>query len=192
MACQTEKSQRLQPRRMPTGDELIRELGIEEGPDREPVRSAEPLPGVYLPKKLLARNLEDGSDLSGYKGRWLLLNFFTTYSVPSQHLLPKLQEIAEDYKKTNLAVAGISLDLKGAESMVGLFAETLGVTFDIYLASFETQEGQTPYGYIQEIPLTLLVDPAGRMVKGYVGPVDLDELRKDLDRHLGGPFGGSR
>lgn len=158
------------PGRPPTSEELARRLGL----------SAQTEARLYLPGKLLIHQLDGrGASLADRQGKPLLLDFFTTFSIPSQAMMPLYEELAEHYGPHGLQVAGISLDLNDV-AVTKLFTEELGVHYPIYMAEQDTKEGKTPYGFIQEIPSCLLIDGQGKLVKAYKGLVKRDVLERDI------------
>lgn len=185
--CRTGERRRVAP---VSSEELVKKLGLEGGSDRIEGRRirAKPFarePGIYKPKGIAVKDLEGRPvSLASYEGSWLLLAFFTTYSNPSQFQMEDLNLLYKEYGKSGLEVAAVSLDLNGGHEMVAAYIEALQVEFDVYMAVGETKTGKTPYGYIKEIPLTLLIDPDGRQVIGYLGPVKRSRIEDDIKSHI--------
>ena len=188
-ACRTAAERRpASPDKPPTSEELAERLGLSEDsgrlPDRRPGRVEDAKPEKYLPAELSVTDLEGNpASLAKYEGSWLLVDFFTTYAAPSQFHMSDLEELHKRHNSHGLVIVGISLDLQG-QIMVKPFIDELGITYPILLAVDETKAGKTPYGYIREIPVTILVDPEGRMVKGYLGVFSMKRMEADLGRFL--------
>jgi len=164
----------------PTSQDLVSKLGLDTSMDR-PMASYS---GAYPLKELDVVDMKGRHvSMEAYRGRWVLVDFFTTYAVPSQDTIPQLNALQKKYARSGLVVVGVSLDLQG-RVMVKPFIELLEIEYPIYIAINETKEGKTPYGFIQEIPVTLLIDPKGNMVNGYLGLVDQGTIEKDLKRYL--------
>jgi len=170
------------PPRPISSEELAEKLGLEPDQGRVAVRSS--APGAYLPSQMAVRALDGRfASLADVEGHWALVDFFATWAAGSQFQMEKYNALYLKYKDKGLRVVGIALDREGA-IMVKPFIETLGIEYPIYLAVGETREGQTPYGFIETIPLLLLIDPQGRMRKGYVGPVAIETVEKDFAGRL--------
>ena len=101
-----------------------------------------------------------------------LINFWATWCGPCRSELPEL--VALDASPT-LAVVGIALDDKGAETVAPFVAEH-GLPYPILLGH---QKIFQRLGGIA-IPYTLIVDPSGRVLKIYRGPVSRARLARDL------------
>ena len=180
LACQPAPPRRVPAPPPPSSEELARRLGLDTGPGDRSRPETFSSSGAYPLESLDVTTL-DGRPVSlrGFRGRWLLLDFFTTFAYPSQVQMPRLNEIRKRWKDKGLEVIGISMDLQGAV-MVRPFLEELKIEYPVFLGAGETQKGRTPYGFIQEIPVTLLIDPQGRMVNGYLGRVKEEHIEADL------------
>ena len=168
----------------PTSEELARQLGLSDEPDRLPAAriagSRAVAKDAYAPGKLGLTDLDGrGVSLSDANGYWLLLMFFTSYDLDSISGLPTLQEIQDRYAAGGLKVVAVSLDFQG-RTMVKPYVAELEIRFPVLLAAGETKNGETPWGFFEQIPVTLLIDPGGRMVKGYLGPLEMEKLQNDL------------
>lgn len=153
-------------------------------PAAAPPQAPPASPADYPPMGLELEDMDGVAvSLRSLRGRWVLLDFFTTYSIPSQTAMPVLNRVWQKYRERGVSVVGVSLDMQG-HVMVEPFLETLGVAYPVYLARGETLTGRTPYGFIQEIPATLLIAPDGTLDKSYRGGASQKELERDLDRRL--------
>jgi cytochrome oxidase Cu insertion factor (SCO1/SenC/PrrC family) len=193
LSAPSAKSERREP--AASSKVLAEQIGLE--PQAEPeapapkAPAAAPAKAAETPKKAEYPLAEldivdfDGApvSLANLKGHWVLLDFFTTYAIPSQTAMPVLDRVWRAYKDKGLVVIGVSLDMQG-EVMVAPFLEALHVTYPVYLAAGETANSRTPYGFIQEIPATLLIDPKGALIKGYLGGASVQELEYDLNRFM--------
>lgn len=104
--------------------------------------------------------------LAGYKGKWVLVNYWATWCPPCLEEIPDLIGLHEN-KKNNLVVIGIALDYRNAKQVTD-FAEGLLVNYPIVL-------GNPPIvnqiGPIQGLPTTYLYNPDGKMVAQQVGAI---------------------
>ena len=102
--------------------------------------------------------------LSGYKGKWVLVNYWATWCPPCLEEIPDLIALNEN-KKNNLVVIGVAMDYRNAKQVTD-FAEGLLVEYPIVLG---TPEIISQIGPVQGLPTTYLFNPEGKMVAQQVG-----------------------
>ncbi|MDZ7596277.1 MAG: TlpA disulfide reductase family protein [Thiobacillus sp.] len=102
--------------------------------------------------------------LSGYKGKWVLVNYWATWCPPCLEEIPDLIALHEN-KKNNLVVIGVAMDYRNAKQVTD-FAEGLLVEYPIVLG---TPEIISQIGPVQGLPTTYLFNPEGKMVAQQVG-----------------------
>jgi|GEM_PF-3537795 len=167
----------------PTSQQLVAQLGLDTDSE-EAYKKYGQTSGPYKLDELEVRKLNGRPvSLKGYQGHWILLDFFTTYAIPSQGNMPILNDLYNKYKDKGLIVVGVSMDLQG-RLMVEPFIEELKIDYPVYLADGETKTGKTPYGFIREIPVILLINPKGGMEKGYMGLIKQEELESVIKKKL--------
>ncbi len=102
--------------------------------------------------------------LSGYKGKWVLVNYWATWCPPCLEEIPDLIALHEN-KKNNLVVIGVAMDYRNAKQVTD-FAEGLLVEYPIVLG---TPQIVSQIGPVQGLPTTYLFNPNGKMVAQQVG-----------------------
>jgi thiol-disulfide isomerase/thioredoxin len=102
--------------------------------------------------------------LSGYKGKWVLVNYWATWCPPCLEEIPDLIALNEN-KKNNLVVIGVAMDYRSAKQVTD-FADGLLVDYPIVLG---TPEIVRQIGPVQGLPTTYLFNPEGKMVAQQVG-----------------------
>jgi len=121
--------------------------------------------------------------LAGYKGKWVLVNYWATWCPPCLEEIPDLIALHEN-KKNNLVVIGIALDFRGAKQVTD-FAESMLITYPIVLGSSEVVNQIAP---VQGLPTTYLFNPEGKMVAQQVGAV----TRESVENYIAGKSGSNR
>jgi thiol-disulfide isomerase/thioredoxin len=108
--------------------------------------------------------------LEGYKGRWVVVNFWATWCVPCIQEIPEIAEFARTYPR--VAVIGVAMDAEDA-AKVKRFAQKTGHAYPLVLAddSVERQLGEP-----KALPTTRVYDPAGKVVYDRPGRVDVKML----------------
>jgi thiol-disulfide isomerase/thioredoxin len=104
--------------------------------------------------------------LSGYKGKWVLVNYWATWCPPCLEEIPDLISLHEN-KKNNLVVIGVALDYRTAKQVTD-FAEGLLVTYPIVLGNPQIVN---QIGPVEGLPTTYLYNPEGKMVAQQVGAI---------------------
>jgi thiol-disulfide isomerase/thioredoxin len=102
--------------------------------------------------------------LSGYKGKWVLVNYWATWCPPCLEEIPDLIALHGD-KKNNLVVIGVAMDYRNAKQVTD-FADGLLVDYPIVLG---TPRVVNQIGPVQGLPTTYLYNPEGKMVAQQVG-----------------------
>jgi len=116
-------------------------------------------------------------ELEDFRGKVVLLDFWSTKCPPCRKAMPHLQELHEKYKDKGLVVLGVSLDVN--KRVVERFLQAVKCDFLILM---DPQGRQTGSLYrIRFIPTTLIVDKKGIIrFRGY--PSQLSE--KVIEKYL--------
>src|SRR5512139_2162965 len=104
--------------------------------------------------------------LSGYKGKWVLVNYWATWCPPCLEEIPDLIALHEN-KKNNLVVIGVAMDYRNAKQVTD-FAEGLLVDYPIVLGNSQVVR---QIGPVEGLPTTYLFNPDGKMVAKQVGAI---------------------
>lgn len=106
--------------------------------------------------------------LSDYKGKIVILNFWTSWCGPCKEEMPHMQSFAEKHPDiAMLAVNLTSMDL-GMDA-VKQFVHDFGLTFPILLDEADVVGQQYS---ILTIPTSYIIDTEGRIFKEVIGPMD--------------------
>jgi thiol-disulfide isomerase/thioredoxin len=113
--------------------------------------------------------------LSGYKGKWVLVNYWATWCPPCLEEIPDLIALHEN-KKNNLVVIGVAMDYRSAKQVTD-FAEGLFVDYPIVLGNSQIV---SQIGPVQGLPTTYLYNPEGKMVAQQVGAITREAVESYL------------
>lgn len=111
--------------------------------------------------------------LAGYKGKWVLVNYWATWCPPCLEEIPDLIALHEN-KKNNMVVIGVAMDYRSAKQVTD-FADSLLVNYPIVLG---TSRVINQIGPVQGLPTTYLYNPEGKMVAQQVGPITREAVQK--------------
>lgn len=120
-------------------------------------------------------------DTNRFEGRVVMIDFWSSWCPPCRAEAAGLQEVYEEYSDSPVEFIGIAIwdyvdDVKAHIS-----------EFDITYPNAIDDSGKTVIQYgVLGIPEKFFVDPSGRIVRKYVGPIGPDTLRSILDELLDG------
>ncbi|MCH7819135.1 MAG: TlpA family protein disulfide reductase [Candidatus Marinimicrobia bacterium] len=132
------------------------------------------VPGYKL--KTLAGNK---ISLKEYRGSPLLVNFWATWCVPCRKEFPIIKEIENKFSKDGLVVLAVNVDdtrtISGVRAFVSAHSLEFIIPLDPNRKLFNNFRGSS-------LPLTLLIDASGNVVRTYSGFLGLWE--EDIYRQL--------
>lgn len=114
--------------------------------------------------------------LEGYKGKWVLVNFWATWCPPCLDEIPDLNDLHDKHKDKDLVVLGIALDYRSPQQ-VKEFAEQMFISYPVILGSYESA---AQVGAVSGLPTTYLFNPQGKMVAYNVGAI----TRKAIENYI--------
>ena len=120
--------------------------------------------------------------LSSFRGKVVLLDFWATWCDPCREELPDLISLHQGFQGLGFSVVGVAMDADG-QPVVAPFVKKHRVPYPTLLS-----EGLSVPGYrIFGIPLALLLDRDGVVLKEYLGPKALAEVKRDVKAALALP-----
>ena len=133
-------------------------------------------------------------NLSDYKGKVVLLNFWGTWCGPCLQEIPDLNNLYTKYNKKGLEILGITIPRSGitdSDKELIKFMKRWKMDYTILkdIHGYETQMVMIEYGKsigrpITGVPTTLIIDREGYIVRGYIGPRPEEVFYKDLKPYL--------
>lgn len=112
--------------------------------------------------------------LSDYRGKWAVVNYWATWCRPCLEEIPELEVFHHNNHEDLAVVLGLNMEDIEPEKLKA-FVEEQFISYPILLA------GAYPdklLGKVPGLPTTYLVSPEGRVVAREVGPVDAESLEK--------------
>jgi hypothetical protein len=102
-------------------------------------------------------------DSTSTRGKPTVMTFVTTGSLPAQAQVDYLVAMAKnDGDRVNYAV--VALDSGESRELVELYAKALSIPFPVAMSDAQTRSGAGAFGDVSAVPVTVVLDRAGRVV----------------------------
>lgn len=131
---------------------------------------------LLTPGYAIDMNLEniDGrkQNLSDFKGKWVVVNFWATWCPPCLAEMPDLQQFHDDHAEVDAVVIGINVENLDNNAL-NLFLDSYFITYPIYRMP---QATESELGSVPGLPTTFLVSPEGKVEARQVGSVTAEMI----------------
>lgn len=116
--------------------------------------------------------------LSGYRGKWIIVNFWATSCPPCILEMPELSDFHDRHKDTDAAVLGVNFEAIEPK-WVQRFLDSVVVTYPSILWG---SSPATPFGLVIALPTTFIISPEGKLVARQVGPMTAADIEAYIKR----------
>ncbi|MGA8438412.1 MAG: redoxin domain-containing protein [Candidatus Sulfotelmatobacter sp.] len=144
--------------------------GAPGGPRDTRVREQSPAPDFSLPD-LTGQQL----DLSSYRGKVVLLDFWATWCDPCREEIPRFVELQSKYGGQGLQIIGVSMD-DGPEP-VRAFYQRFKMNYPVVMGGAKTGE---LYGGVLGLPIAFLIGREGRIYSKHIGATGISVFEKEI------------
>ena len=127
-----------------------------------------------LPDLILTSVTGEKWSLHEQRGSIVLLNFWATWCAPCRAEVPYLVRLSDKYKARGLEIVGINIDSENTEQ-INNFIKEFKMDYPVLL----TVPGST-LSQQKSVPLSLLINEKGVLVKKYVGAIKEIVFEKDI------------
>jgi len=117
--------------------------------------------------------------LSDFKGKPVLLDFWATWCQPCRDSIPGIKKLQKDYADKGLVILAISID-GGTTEDIRAFQQQHGMAYTILIGT----EDVTDRYRVRTIPMMIVIDKSGKIQKRYLGVVDDDVIEKTVKQLL--------
>jgi thiol-disulfide isomerase/thioredoxin len=118
----------------------------------------------------------DKVSLSEFRQKWVVLNYWATWCAPCRKEIPDLSELHA--ARDDIVVLGLAFEDTEMENF-DQFLEEFNPSYPILLV--DVYAPPEPFGAPRVLPTTIILDPEGRPVKTYLGPVTRENLESFID-----------
>ena len=116
--------------------------------------------------------------LSDYRGDWVVFNYWATWCAPCVKEMPELSELHEE--TAGLVVLGAAYEDVDDADFVDFLLET-PVSYPIL--KVDVYDPPQPFGAPKVLPTTIILDPEGRAVKTFLGPVTREDIETFIESY---------
>ncbi len=114
--------------------------------------------------------------LTDFKGKVVMLDFWATWCGPCKIMIPWFVELQRQYKDQGFSVIGVSMDEAGWQ-IVRPFVEEMKMNYPVLLG---TDEVGAAFGGVEVLPTTFIIDRQGRIVDTHFGLTSKDEIENAI------------
>jgi thiol-disulfide isomerase/thioredoxin len=122
--------------------------------------------------------------VSSSRGRIVVLNFWATWCVPCRKEMPDLSAIQNAYAAFGVQVIGASADQLSDRAKVVQFIREARINFPVWLGA--TTADMQRFGVGPGLPATVIIGRDGKVAAVHRSVIQQAELKRELDRLLGG------
>lgn len=132
-------------------------------------------PDFSLPDILQGKNYS----LSQFKGKVVMINFFTFFCMPCREEMPDLNKIYNEYKGKGFQLLGIGLSSDPVQ--LRFLVKQIGLDYPVLAGDDKVSKD---YGSIEIVPTTFIIDRQGNIAHKILGTRKKEELEKMIQALL--------
>lgn len=118
-------------------------------------------------------------NLSSFRGRIVILNFWATYCVPCKKEMPDLAAIQNQYAALGVQVIGAAADTAADQPKVLQFIKETKLNFPVWLGA--SADDMRRFGLGSALPGTVIIGRDGKVIAQIKGIIKEADLKKQLE-----------
>jgi len=115
--------------------------------------------------------------LSDYRGQWVVVNYWATWCAPCREEIPQLSAL--DQARDDIQVLGLAYEDRKPE-IYREFLNDYPASYPILMV--DVLNPPAALGEPKALPTTFVVNPAGELVKTFIGPVTHKQLETYINQ----------
>lgn len=119
--------------------------------------------------------------LAGFKGKWVLINFWATWCPPCLKEIPDLVSLYESRK--DVMVIGIAMDYRDPKTVLK-YVKSMSISYPVVLGDKKTA---AQIGPVSMLPTTYVFDPQGNPAVYKIGLVSREDLEEFMREYSAKP-----
>ncbi|MGH8751355.1 MAG: TlpA family protein disulfide reductase [Burkholderiales bacterium] len=136
-------------------------------------------PDADAAQALLGASLPDlygqKQNLSRWRGKVLVVNFWATWCPPCREEIPEFIKFQDQYRERGLLFVGVAVDKKDA---VAAYAKEVGINYPVLLGELDAMELSRKAGnHAGALPFTTILDRNGKIVSSQLGGLTVPKLK---------------
>lgn len=113
--------------------------------------------------------------LSSYRGKVVLLDFWATWCVPCREEIPHFVEMQQQYGSQGLQIIGVSMD--DSPDPVRPFYQQMHMNYPVVMGNAQIGES---YGGVLGLPIAFLIERDGRIYKKHIGATNATVFEREI------------
>lgn len=138
--------------------------------------------GAEAPDFTLASMKGDKVQLSSFKGKAVVLDFWATWCEPCKLEMPWMVDLQKKYGPQGLQIIGVAMD-DADDQTINEFARKMGVNYPVLRG---TEAVADLYGGLDGLPATFFLDRSGKIVDEGVGLMSQSVIEDSIKHALQG------
>ena len=111
--------------------------------------------------------------LNQFKGKVVMINFFTFFCGPCREEMPDLNQVYHEYQGQGFQTLGIALS--SDPTQIRFLVKQLGLDYPVLIGNDQVSEA---YGSVAVVPTTFIIDRSGNVVQKVEGTRSKAEFEK--------------
>jgi len=153
-------------------------VGVNRSSSQTGSQATLPSPVAALLSQQMATPDGTLQNLSQWKDRAIVVNFWATWCAPCVEEMPALSAMQEVLSPETVQIIGIGID---TPANIRDFVARHKISYPVFVAGVAGTELMRQFGNKSGgLPYSVLIDRHGKIARTYLGKLDMDSLKRDI------------